>query len=297
MVSVHSLDSPRHGGCRDQRPSALPWYSSTLVSKSSLYEHRRAVYLEAQHNSDTGHNIDLVQIDVAWASMCQGLPSTMILPLHLHIKQKLLGFVASQPKLIFIHAGTNNLVNGYNGGAGYNGGWGKKAALHSMADLLSVAKGQFPESRIILSGVLKRGDISNSSIYLFNEQLDLMCNNFGVVFVDANDSIKRYHLARDGRHLNRTGNHLLGNFIFSHIQEGVDVVPSAVSSVPLPLAPTSSETAALDGHPSGSPIRTEKFRDYACVSVWSTSLRISLTHALLLCSTPSSLTCSLKLMR
>ncbi|KAG8319255.1 hypothetical protein J6590_095817 [Homalodisca vitripennis] len=119
-----------------------------------------------------------------------------------------------------------------------------------MADLLSVAKGQFPKSRIILSGVLKRGDISNSSIYLFNEQLDLMCNNFGVVFVDANDSIKRYHLARDGRHLNRTGNHLLGKFISSHIQGGVDVVPSAVSSVPLPLAPTSSETAALDGHPS-----------------------------------------------
>ncbi|KAG8299713.1 hypothetical protein J6590_094115 [Homalodisca vitripennis] len=81
-----------------------------------------------------------------------------------HIKQKLLGYVASQPKLIFIHAGTNNLVNGYNGGTGYNGGWGKKAALHSMADLLSVAKCQFPESRIILSGVLKRGDISNSSI-------------------------------------------------------------------------------------------------------------------------------------
>ncbi|KAG8300357.1 hypothetical protein J6590_078335 [Homalodisca vitripennis] len=33
-------------------------------------------------------------------------------------------------------------------------------------------------------------------------------------------------------------------------KEGVDVVPPVVSSVPLPLAPTSSETATLDGHPS-----------------------------------------------
>ncbi|KAG8252353.1 hypothetical protein J6590_059211 [Homalodisca vitripennis] len=63
----------------------------------------------------------------------------------------------------------------------YNGGWGKRAVLHTMADLLNVARHSFPNSLIMLSGVLLRNDISALAIANFNEQLALMCNNFGCV--------------------------------------------------------------------------------------------------------------------
>ncbi|KAG8294648.1 hypothetical protein J6590_098619 [Homalodisca vitripennis] len=46
--------------------------------------------------------------------------------------------------------------------------------------------------------------------------LDVMCNNFGVMFVEANCWVKKQHLARDGRHLNRKGSHLLGT-LFSEV--------------------------------------------------------------------------------
>ncbi|KAG8308670.1 hypothetical protein J6590_104368 [Homalodisca vitripennis] len=136
-----------------------------------------------------------------------------------HIKQKLLKYVPNQPKIIYIHVGTNNLVDGYNGRPGYNGGWGKRAALHSMADLLSTAKKHFPISHIMLSSVLTRRDIAPLPLCNFNEQLEVMCINFNVTYVDANRLVRGYHLARDGRHLNRAGNFWFGNFIFRCLHE------------------------------------------------------------------------------
>ncbi|KAG8310991.1 SUMO1 sentrin specific peptidase 8 [Homalodisca vitripennis] len=136
-----------------------------------------------------------------------------------HIKQKLLKYVPNQPKIIYIHVGTNNLVDGYNGRPGYNGGWGKRAALHSMADLLSTAKKHFPISDIMLSSVLTRRDIAPLPLCNFNEQLEVMCINFNVTYVDANRLVRGYHLARDGRHLNRAGNFWFGNFIFRCLHE------------------------------------------------------------------------------
>ncbi|KAG8329221.1 hypothetical protein J6590_091487, partial [Homalodisca vitripennis] len=136
-----------------------------------------------------------------------------------HIKQKLLKYVRNQPKFIYIHVGTNNLVDGYNGRPGYNGGWGKRAALHSMADLLSTAKKHIPISDIMLSSVLTRRDIAPLPLCNFNEQLEVMCINFNVTYVDANRLVRGYHLARDGRHLNRTGNFWFGNFIFRCLHE------------------------------------------------------------------------------
>ncbi|KAG8302492.1 hypothetical protein J6590_031563 [Homalodisca vitripennis] len=46
--------------------------------------------------------------------------------------------------------------------------------------------------------------------------LDVMCNNFGVMFVEANCWVKKQHLARDGRHLNRRGSHQLET-LFSEV--------------------------------------------------------------------------------
>ncbi|KAG8324261.1 SUMO1 sentrin specific peptidase 8 [Homalodisca vitripennis] len=113
-----------------------------------------------------------------------------------HIKQKLLKYVPNQPKIIYIHVGTNNLLDSYNGRPGYNGGWGKRAALHSMADLLSTAKKHFPISDIMLSSVLTRRDIAPLPLCHFNEQLEVMCINFNDTYVDANRLVRGYHLAR-----------------------------------------------------------------------------------------------------
>lgn len=136
-----------------------------------------------------------------------------------HIKNKLASYVNNHPDIIYLLVGTNDLVHGYNGGPGYNGGWGKRTALHSMADLLSTARRQFPQSRVVLNSVICRRDINKKALIHFNDQLDSMCNNFGVHFADANLAIGKAHLARDGRHLNRQGNTFLGDFIFHYISQ------------------------------------------------------------------------------
>ncbi|KAG8313991.1 hypothetical protein J6590_102546 [Homalodisca vitripennis] len=104
-----------------------------------------------------------------------------------------------QPKIIHFHVGTNNLPLKYNGGAGYNGGCGKREALHCMADLV-----------VLVDSILPRSDISGTALAQFNEQLELMSGNFGVVFLNWNQLVRRYHLARDGRHLNRKGVSVFG---------------------------------------------------------------------------------------
>lgn len=121
------------------------------------------------------------------------------------IKQRLLELADEQFSVIYVHVGTNNLRRGYRGGPGYNGGHGKRQTLHSMADLLYNVRARFPNSKIFVNSVLIRSDINYKALFDFNDQLDLMCNNFGVRFVEANCSVGRRDLARDGRHLNRRG--------------------------------------------------------------------------------------------
>ncbi|KAG8257212.1 hypothetical protein J6590_054801 [Homalodisca vitripennis] len=140
----------------------------------------------------------------------------------------------AKPKCIFFHVGTNDLVNGYNGGPGYNGGWGKRAALHSMADLLSVTRRSYPDTRVVVGGILPRRDINPYALSSLNDQLSLMCSNFGVEFVVAHHRFVGYHhLARDERHLNRIGSRNLGNFIFQNLVQDASGVrepaPSALN--------------------------------------------------------------------
>ncbi|KAG8270521.1 hypothetical protein J6590_084008 [Homalodisca vitripennis] len=64
------------------------------------------------------------------------------------IKNVLLGYVGVSLNVIYLHAGCNNLKRGYRGCPGYNGGHGKRGALHSMVELLFVAKTQFLEPKL-----------------------------------------------------------------------------------------------------------------------------------------------------
>ncbi|KAG8241945.1 hypothetical protein J6590_076063 [Homalodisca vitripennis] len=126
------------------------------------------------------------------------------------LKNKLMGFLQHQPKIIHFHVGTNNLPLKYNGGAGHNGGCCKRDALHCMADLLYTTRIRFPNSVVLVDSILPRSDISETALAQFNEQLELMSGNFGVVFLNWNQLVRRYHLARDGRHLNRKGVSVFG---------------------------------------------------------------------------------------
>ncbi|KAG8330181.1 SUMO1 sentrin specific peptidase 8 [Homalodisca vitripennis] len=132
------------------------------------------------------------------------------------IKEKLLKYIGERISVIYFHVGTNNLKRWYNGGAGYNGGHGKREALHDMADLLFTTKTHFPNTMVVVNSILVRSDITYRALFDFNDQLDVMCNNFGVMFVEANCWVKKQHLARDGRHLNRRGSHQLET-LFSEV--------------------------------------------------------------------------------
>ncbi|KAG8245231.1 hypothetical protein J6590_005541 [Homalodisca vitripennis] len=48
-------------------------------------------------------------------------------------------------------------------------------------------------------------DIGYKALFDLNSQLEIMCHNFGVTFVEANCWVARRDLGRDSRHLNRRG--------------------------------------------------------------------------------------------
>lgn len=176
-----------------------------------------------------------------------------------HIKDKLGKYKSAQPKIIYLLVGTNNLVHGYNGGPGYNGGWGKRMVLHSMADLLSTARQEFPNSIIIVNSVLTRNDISQKALFYFNEQLMLMCNNFNVEFLDTSAVVHYHHLARDGTHLNRKGNDSFGDLIFHSlkiIHEAVSAEPKVVCPSPQFSHTDDSDSSSLSGNWSGNGTET-----------------------------------------
>jgi hypothetical protein len=153
------------------------------------------------------------------------------------IKNIILSYVGVRLSVIYFHVGCNNLKRGYRGGPGYNGGHGKRGALHCMADLLYSAKTQFPNAKVFLNSILVRRDISYKALFDFNVQLELMCNNFNVCFVEANCCVGRSDLSRDGVHFSRRGVSRLGSLF-------VDVITEALRPPPSDLDPGA-------GHVSG----------------------------------------------
>lgn len=151
-----------------------------------------------------------------------------------HIKERLLNYVNQDLSIIHFHVGTNNLRKGYRGGPGYDGGHGKKQVLHSMADLLFTTKTHFPNSKVFVNSILIRSDISYKALFDFNSQLEIMCDNFGVTFVEANCWVARRDLGRDGRHLNRRG---VARFaaLFEEVMEfGLKPETECTAAVPSP---------------------------------------------------------------
>ncbi|KAG8244043.1 hypothetical protein J6590_031045 [Homalodisca vitripennis] len=130
--------------------------------------------------------------------------------------------------------GANNLRRGYRGRPGYNGGHGKREALHSIADLLFTAKTRFQNTKIFFNSVLTRRDITYKALFDFNSQVELMCNNFDVTFVEANCHVSKRDLSRDGVHFNRRAVARLGSLF-------VDVMAAALYSPPPCSEPASNK--------------------------------------------------------
>jgi hypothetical protein len=71
--------------------------------------------------------------------------------------------------------------------------------------LVNKAKTKFPQSRLVLSGVLRRRDVSWRRIGALNGRYDWIAKILGTIFVDPNSWIENWDFSRDGLHINRSG--------------------------------------------------------------------------------------------
>jgi hypothetical protein len=116
--------------------------------------------------------------------------------LHRVIERRDLG----SPETAIIHVGTNDLRTTRN----------LDFIMGEVYTLASTAKKIFPNCRLVLRGVLRRGDVSWRRIGVLNDRFDWAANNLGLTFVDPNSWIEDGDFARDGFHLNGRGKRRLG---------------------------------------------------------------------------------------
>jgi len=99
------------------------------------------------------------------------------------------------PDTVIIHVGTNDLKRSIN----------LYYVTGEVYSLVNTAKAKFPNSKIVLSGVLRRTDMAWRRIAAVNDRYDWIAKALGVTFVDADSWLEHWDLARDGLHINRRG--------------------------------------------------------------------------------------------
>jgi len=104
------------------------------------------------------------------------------------------------PDSVVIHVGTNDLRR--TGNLDY--------VIGDVYNLVNTAKTKFSASRVVLSGVLRREDMSWWCIGAVNNRLEWVANTLGVTFVDPNSWVGDWDFSRDGLHINRRGARHLG---------------------------------------------------------------------------------------
>jgi lysophospholipase L1-like esterase len=104
------------------------------------------------------------------------------------------------PDTIIIHVGTNDLRTTRN----------LDIVMGEVYALVSTAKKKLPNCRLVLSGVLRRRDVSWRRIVALNDRFDWVVNALGLTFVDPSSWIKDADFARDGLHLNGRSKRRLG---------------------------------------------------------------------------------------
>jgi len=88
--------------------------------------------------------------------------------------------------------------------------------MGEVYSLANKAKVKFPQSKIVLSGVLRRTDVSWRRIGALNDRYDWRAKTMGFTFVDPNSWLEDWDFARDGLHINHRGARQL-NQLYSRI--------------------------------------------------------------------------------
>jgi hypothetical protein len=119
---------------------------------------------------------------------------------------------------VIIHVGTNDLKTTRD----------LDMVMGEVYELVTTAKKKLPNCRLVLSGVLRRRDVSWRRVGALNDKFDWVANALGLTFVDPNSWIEDGDFARDGLHLNGRGKRRLGQ-LFARVS-GLDVGGSAESN-------------------------------------------------------------------
>ena len=99
------------------------------------------------------------------------------------------------PCAVVIHVGTNDLRRT---GKFYY-------VMGDVHDLVNTAKSKFLKSRLVLSGVLQRRDVSWRRIGVVISRYEWVVNALEVAFVDLNSSVDDWDFGSDGLQINRRG--------------------------------------------------------------------------------------------
>jgi hypothetical protein len=100
---------------------------------------------------------------------------------------------------VIIHVGINDLKTRY-----------LDFVIGDVYELVFTAKKKLPNCRLVLSGVLRRRDVSWRRIGALNSRFDWVANALVLTFVDPNSWIEDGDFARDGLRLNGRGKSRLG---------------------------------------------------------------------------------------
>jgi hypothetical protein len=102
---------------------------------------------------------------------------------------------------LIIHVGTNDLRSTRN----------LDLIMGEIHELVTNVKKKLPNCKLVLSGVLRRRDVSWKRIGALNNKLDWVANAVGLTFVDPNSWIEEGDFSGDGVHLNSRGKRHLGS--------------------------------------------------------------------------------------
>jgi hypothetical protein len=99
------------------------------------------------------------------------------------------------PDTVIIHVGTNDLKQSIN----------LDYVMGEAYSLVNMAKGKFPQSKTVLSGVLQWTDVAWRRIGVLNDRHDWIAKPLGVTFVDQNSWLEDWDFARERLHINPRG--------------------------------------------------------------------------------------------
>jgi hypothetical protein len=128
--------------------------------------------------------------------MVECFPKIRAEQLHRVIEKRDLG----NPKTFIIHVRTNDLraTRSFD------------SLMGEVHTLVTTAESNCPNCRLVLSGLLRRRDVSLRRIGPLNDRFERIANALRITFVDPNSWIEEREFGRDGLHLNGRGRSRLG---------------------------------------------------------------------------------------